>query len=256
MDLHFPITMVKWGQKEMPTSPSCEPLHSSPWFTVQGFGIFESHPWNSSRDKQPRAIYCLQNRLCKDQHQPQGSAIAPTRLAKHLSSCVLSRKHFPNGHFWKCCSPNILAGPHLQDNLKVHLQLCLQEIHVKLIHYLEMPLSFLLIKSTFQIPAPNAQLMWSGHSELGFSSLCSSCFICCPQPVFSVSGRAVSDLSYHWKTPWIKSCLPAMPGTPGNHTQCQEQHPPCRQRAINSCSAHPTPLHAEPLGRERKAREL
>lgn len=102
---------------------------------------------------------------------------------------------------------------------------------------------------------------------LGFSSFYSSYFICYPQPVFSISGTAISDLSYHWKMPWVKSSLPAMPGTPGkSHPMSlsldfrswipHQQHPPCRHRAINSCSAQPTPLQTEPLGREGKARKL
>lgn len=61
--------------------------------------------------------------------------------------------------FPRAISGNVLAGLHLEDNLEVHLQFCLQEIRVKLIDYLKMLLLFLLIKSTFQVPAPNAQLM-------------------------------------------------------------------------------------------------
>ena len=173
--------------------------------------------------------------------------------------------------FSECCSPNILAVPHLQDSVRAHLQLGLQEIHIKLIHYLKMLLSVLLIKSTFQIPAPNAQPMCSGHklkhrvSVLYFSHFS---FICCPQHAFSISRTAISDLSYHRKTVWIKSslslrCLALQPIAPDVTLSLDfrsyiphRQHPPCRNRAINSCSAQPTPQHAEPFRREGKASEL
>lgn len=109
------------ARKRCPHPPPVSPFTPLPDSQSRS-GIFVSLP-GTQQGQAPRAIYCLQIQLCKDKHQPQGSAIAPTGLAEPLSSCVPSRKHFPNDHFWKCCSPNILAGPHLQDNLKVHLQL-------------------------------------------------------------------------------------------------------------------------------------
>lgn len=154
--------------------------------------------------------------------------------------------------FWKRCSPNILAVSHLPDGMRVHLQLCLQEIHIKLIHYLKMLLSFLLIKSTFQIPAPNAQPMCSGHKLKHWLSVHFShfSFICCPQRAFSISRTAISDLSYHQKTLWIKKknnkttlSSSAMPGTPGNRTGCQTQP--------RSQEPHPTPAASFPAETEQ-----
>lgn len=155
-----------------------------------------------------RTLTAIRNRepfaSCKTDHTEttagQKAQLEPGQAQQIRGALTfLAERIFPTPFFpFERCSPNILPVPHLQDSGRVHLQLCLQEIDIKLIHYLKMLLSFLLIKSTFLICAEYTANVLRTQMKHWLSVLYFSDFgfIYCPQHAFLISRRAASDLSY------------------------------------------------------------